>query len=85
MEIKKADSEGRVSGFDPGEYYWFVKLSPLESALAEDLEWMDGKEEALNHPPGRGYTGGSDKPHGPVHEARWWDTDNQRWVYPNDN
>lgn len=46
MEIKKADSEGRVSGFEPGEYYWFAKLSPLESALAEDLEWMEARGTA---------------------------------------
>lgn len=53
MDIKKADSKGRVSGFDPSTYFRVIQgpsgavglipLSPLESALAEDLEWLDGK------------------------------------------
>lgn len=53
MEIKKADSKGRVTGFEPEVYYQVLRddngrigvipLSPLESALAEDLEWLDGK------------------------------------------
>lgn len=52
MEIKKADSKGRVSGFIPSTYFRLVQgpagavglipLSPLESALAEDLAWLDG-------------------------------------------
>ena len=52
MDIKKADSKGRVSGFEPSTYFrviqgpsgavGLVPLSPLESALAEDLEWLDG-------------------------------------------
>ncbi len=54
MEIKKADSKGRVSGFDPSTYFrviqgpsgavGLVPLSPLESALAEDLDWLNGRE-----------------------------------------
>lgn len=53
MEIRKADSKGRVTGFEPGSYYQVLRddngrigvvpLSPLETALAEDLEWLDGK------------------------------------------
>lgn len=53
MEIKKADSKGRVTGFDKGRHYRIVRtsngtltlisLTALESALAEDLEWLDGK------------------------------------------
>lgn len=57
MEIKKADSKGRVTGFEAGEYYQVLRddsgrigvipLSPLESALAEDLEWLDVKGVAV--------------------------------------
>lgn len=52
MEIKKADSKGRVSGFDPGYYYaidretgQFLRMAiaapdgrPIEEALREEME-----------------------------------------------
>lgn len=55
MEIKKADSKGRVSGFTPGDYYaidreagQFMRMAiaapdgrPVEEALREDLTSVD--------------------------------------------
>jgi hypothetical protein len=47
MEIRKADSKGRVTGFEKGRYYYFTERedgiilltpSPLHDALAEELE-----------------------------------------------
>jgi hypothetical protein len=49
MEIKKADSKGRVTGFEPGRYYQVVQgengkilviPSPIHDAVAEDLAWL---------------------------------------------
>lgn len=62
MEIKKADSKGRVTGFEPGEIYafdrdkgYFSKVvikapdgRPIGEALAQDLGTAEEAEYLLN-------------------------------------
>lgn len=54
MEIKKADSKGRVSGFEPGKYYSVVR---------------DGLNIILNPLAEGGYTGTGNSLYGLVHKA----------------
>lgn len=69
MDIKKADSKGRVSGFEPGKYY---SVARTEQGITLHVLHEGG------------YTGGPG-PHGFVHPARWWDSDAQKGVYPGDD
>lgn len=68
MEIKKADSKGRVSGFEAGQHYaldrekgYFSKIvvlapdeRPVEEALEEALKNLSAEEgDKLNRDPRR--------------------------------
>lgn len=54
MEIRKADSKGRLTGFAPGQYYFFdatkdgkvltTPLDHLQSAVREGLDRLAGDD-----------------------------------------
>jgi hypothetical protein len=47
MEIKKADSKGRVTGFEPGIFYIFYRDKgvfrkvPVTNEVGEEVKWDD--------------------------------------------